>query len=96
MRRLPEERSGTQTAMRLAAGNGARAAAGSVGAKTNRRGRMPTIARDGGSEALLEEFHAFRVFGFPDANAMPARLVDAICVLEQQLRWEQSGEPEIR
>jgi len=48
------------------------------------------------SEALLEEFHAFRVFGCSDTNAMPARLVDAICVLEQELRTEQSGGPQVR
>jgi hypothetical protein len=48
------------------------------------------------SEAMLEEFHAFRIFGCTDANAMPARLVDAICVLEQELRSEQSGEQQVR
>lgn len=44
------------------------------------------------SEALLEEFHAFRVFGCADVSAMTARLVDAICILEQELRSEQIGE----
>jgi len=44
------------------------------------------------SEALLEEFHAFRVFGCADVNDQPARLVDAICVLELELRSEQIGE----
>ena len=44
------------------------------------------------SEALLEEFHAFRVFGRADVYQLPARLVDAICVLEQEVRSEQTGE----
>jgi hypothetical protein len=48
------------------------------------------------SEALLEGFHAFRVFGGAEPHAMPARLVDAICILEQELRSEQSGEPQVR
>ena len=52
MRRLPEERSGTQTEMWLAAGSGARAAAGGVGAKANRRGRMSTIVRHGGERSF--------------------------------------------
>jgi hypothetical protein len=48
------------------------------------------------SEALLEEFHAFRVFGCADVQSVPARLVDAICVLEQEVRSEQISESQIR
>jgi hypothetical protein len=48
------------------------------------------------SEALLEEFHAFRVFGCGDVQSVPARLVDAICVLEQEVRSEQISESQIR
>jgi hypothetical protein len=42
------------------------------------------------SIALLEEFHAWKLFGACDYYRMPARLVEAIFVLENELRSENS------
>jgi hypothetical protein len=40
------------------------------------------------SKALLEEFHAWKLIGATDMYGLPARLVEAIFVLENELRSE--------
>src|SRR5579871_628836 len=45
----------------------------------------------GESLALLEEFHAFKVFGSRDVYALEARLVEAIFILEDELRREKDN-----
>jgi hypothetical protein len=50
----------------------------------------PTSYISAESTALLEEFHAWKLLGAGDAYAMPARLVEAIFVLEKELRAEMS------
>ncbi len=42
------------------------------------------------SIALIEEFHVWKLFGTTDWRELPARLVEAICVLENELRSEKS------
>lgn len=41
------------------------------------------------SIALVEEFHAWKLFGSTDWRALPARLVEAFFVLENELRSER-------
>jgi hypothetical protein len=42
---------------------------------------------------LLEEFHAWKLFGTGDVFGLPGRLVEAIFVLENELRAEiQDGQ----
>jgi hypothetical protein len=55
------------------------------------RGRMslatcPTSFITAESIALLEEFHAWKLVGGSSAYDLPARLVEAIFVLENELR----------
>ena len=57
------------------------------------RGRIwlttcPTSYITSESIALLEEFHAWKLFGTIDYHRLPARVVQAICVLENELRSE--------
>ena len=40
------------------------------------------------STSLLEEFHVWKLFGCSDFYNLPARSVEAICVLENELRME--------
>ena len=40
--------------------------------------------------ALLEEFHAWKLFGAGSVYDLPARLVEAIFVLENELRTESN------
>lgn len=42
------------------------------------------------SEEWVERYQVGRVFGFGDLIAMPARLVDAFCVLEKELAAERN------
>jgi hypothetical protein len=42
------------------------------------------------SIGFLEEFHAWKLFGATDLYKLPARLVDAIFVLENELRSERN------
>ena len=44
------------------------------------------------SEQWLEEYQARRVFGFGDIAALPARTVDAYCVLEKELAGERNND----
>jgi hypothetical protein len=37
---------------------------------------------------MIEEFHVWKLFGASDVYALPARLVEAIFVLENELRSE--------
>ena len=37
---------------------------------------------------MIEEFHVWKLFGASDVHALPARLVEAIFVLENELRSE--------
>jgi len=39
---------------------------------------------------MIEEFHVWNLFGAGDAHRMPARLVEAIFVLENELRSERN------
>lgn len=48
----------------------------------------PTSAITTESIALLEEFHSWKLFGTADWHRLPARLVEAIFVLENELRSE--------
>jgi hypothetical protein len=40
------------------------------------------------SQSLLEEFHVWKLFGHHDYYVLPARLVEAIVTLENELRTE--------
>jgi len=40
------------------------------------------------SVSLMEEFHAWKLIGASDVYQLPARVVEAICVLENELRSE--------
>jgi hypothetical protein len=42
------------------------------------------------STSLLEEFHAWKLIGAADVYRLPARVVEAIFVLENELRSEQN------
>ena len=42
------------------------------------------------SIALLEEFHVWKLFGASDVYQLPARLVEAIFLLENELRLERN------
>ena len=42
------------------------------------------------SIALLEEFHVWKLFGASDVYQLPARLVEAIFMLENELRSESN------
>jgi len=45
------------------------------------------------SSILLQEFQAWKLFGHGDVFSLPARTVEAVCILENQLRMERtSGE----
>lgn len=48
----------------------------------------PTSSITAESIALLEEYHAWKLFGTTDWRKLPARLVEAIFVLENELRSE--------
>lgn len=57
------------------------------------RGRVtcdecPVSLTSGESQSLLEEFHVWKLFGSHDYTHMPARLVEAIAVLENELKTE--------
>ena len=39
---------------------------------------------------LLEEYHVWKLFGRADYQCLPARLVEAMFILENELRMEQS------
>lgn len=59
------------------------------------RGRIsvtscPTSYVTAESVALLEEFHAWKLMGAADLYRMPARVVEAIFILENELRLEKS------
>ena len=40
------------------------------------------------SKALLEEFQAWKLFGSHDFHHLPAKVVDALLILENELRTE--------
>jgi hypothetical protein len=45
------------------------------------------------SIGLLEEFHVWKLFGTTNPYELPARVVEAICILENERRSEtQNGE----
>jgi hypothetical protein len=46
----------------------------------------PTSYITSESISLLEEFHAWKLFGAPDFYQLPARVVEAIFLLENELR----------
>jgi len=54
----------------------------------------PTSFITAESVALLEEFHVWKLFGASDAYRLPARLVDAIFIIENELRSEKSNAPD--
>ncbi len=45
------------------------------------------------SIALLEEFHAWKLIGARDMYGLPARVVEAIFILENELRSEKHDAP---
>jgi hypothetical protein len=49
----------------------------------------PTSYITSESIAMLEEFHAWKLFGAMDVYGLPARTVEAICVLENEMRSER-------
>jgi hypothetical protein len=54
----------------------------------------PTSYVTSESIALLEEFHAWKLLGAGNVYELPARLVEAIFVLENELRAENNnGQP---
>jgi hypothetical protein len=53
-------------------------------------GTCPTSYITSESIALLEEFHAWKLFGTGSVYDLPARLVEAIFVLEKELRAESN------
>jgi hypothetical protein len=54
----------------------------------------PTSYVTSESIALLEEFHALKLLGAGNVYELPARLVEAIFVLENELRAENNnGQP---
>jgi hypothetical protein len=46
------------------------------------------------SEEWLERYQVGRVFGFGDLSSMPARMVDAFCVLEKEVAAERNHDEE--
>jgi hypothetical protein len=50
----------------------------------------PTSYISGGSLALIEEYGAWKAFGHGDYRHLPARLVDAVCVLEKEMAGERN------
>ena len=50
----------------------------------------PTSYITSESIAMIEEFHVWKLFGVTDANRLPARTVEAIFVLENELRSERN------
>ena len=50
----------------------------------------PTSYITAESIALLEEFHAWKLFGAADLYKLSARLVDAIFALENEMRSERN------
>jgi hypothetical protein len=50
----------------------------------------PTSFVTSESIALLEEYHAWKLLGTSEFYTLPARLVEAIFVLENELRSEQN------
>jgi len=49
----------------------------------------PTSYITAESLALLEEFHAWKLIGASDVYGLPARVVEAIFVLENEVRSEK-------
>jgi adenosine deaminase len=49
----------------------------------------PTSYITAESIALLEEFHAWKLVGVSDVYQLPARVVEAIFILENELRSEK-------
>jgi hypothetical protein len=58
--------------------------------KKARAGSCPTSYITSDSITLLEEFHAWKLFGGADYHGLPARTVEAICILENELRLERN------
>ena len=54
----------------------------------------PTSYITAESSALLEEFHAWKLFGAKDLYRLPARLVEAIFILENEMRAENNDAEE--
>jgi hypothetical protein len=50
----------------------------------------PTSYITSESIAMIEEFHVWKLFGVRDVYGLPARLVEAIFVLENELRSERN------
>jgi len=44
------------------------------------------------SSAWIQEFQAWKLLGGVDVFALPARTVEAFCILENELRAEIKGE----
>lgn len=50
----------------------------------------PTSFITSESIAMIEEFHVWKLFGVSDVYRLPARQVEAIFVLENELRSERN------
>jgi hypothetical protein len=50
----------------------------------------PTSYITAESITLLEEFHTWKLMGVKNGYELPARLVEAICFLENELRVESN------
>ena len=46
------------------------------------------------SQTLLEEFYAWKLLGVADYHEMPARMAEAIFILENELRTERDSAKE--
>jgi len=54
--------------------------------------RCPVSYVSAESSAWIQEFHAWKLIGGVDAFALPARTVEAFCILENELRAEMKSE----
>ena len=91
MRRVQKKRSGEKAAMWLAGEDDDSIAPIVWAAGTEYRSRpvrRHTLQPE--SIALLEEFHAWKLFGAGNVYDLPARLVEAIFMLENELRAESN------
>ena len=52
----------------------------------------PTSYVSGESRVLIQEFQAWKVFGSSDVLELPARTVEAFCILDNELRAEMKNE----
>lgn len=54
--------------------------------------RCPVSEITAESNALIQEFQVWKLFGRLDAFSLPARTVEAFCILENELKAEMNSE----